>query len=150
MEPTKSQKGDAAVLLVAAKLTFAGVVVLRPESDSLPFDLGIYFNKKLFRLQIKKARLLNSGRWEIPVRHTVVKTTGAISKKYSSEEVDFIVGVVMETGDIYFISMNQIEKIKVSIQIDPKRVSKSKALNRKVDPELCKNLIILDGAVLRI
>ncbi len=150
MDPSKSQKGDAAVLFTAARLTNAGIVILRPESDSLPFDIGIYRHGKLIRLQVKKAGLLASGRWDIPVRHTVVKITGAVTKKYDPNDIDYIVGVVIETGDIYFLPISVVGMIKASLQVDPNRVSKSRAWQRKVNPEDFRNQILLGDELLKI
>ena len=71
MKPNRVQKGDVALLTVAARLTEVGLFPLKPFCEALPFDLALYFEGRFYRIQVKRAqKYKKTGRWEIPFRKT--------------------------------------------------------------------------------
>lgn len=147
-----SLKGDAALLLLASKLSEAGIVTLFPVSDSLRFDLAIYVGRDFHRIQVKRAqRYKDTQRFEIPFRKISPRSSGPLVHRYSPEDVDFLVGVVMETGDFYCFPLSDVTHVKAAIQVDPHGVSTRVSHNRALDPELFRNTLRLkSGSVVKI
>lgn len=128
-------RGEAAALLVSAVLSEAGLAVLKPVSDSLPFDLGVYRNGRFYRLQIKRAYPnKRTGSYVIPVRKVNPRLrSGADAYRYTEEHTDFIVGVVMETGDCYFLPIPALTHIRTEVHLSEKsRFEVSSFKNRLV------------------
>jgi hypothetical protein len=145
MDPTKVQKGDVAVLLAAAKFTEAGIVVLQPICEALPFDLVLLHDGKFYRAQVKRAQkdTRNKGRYLVPLRKVTVRTDGKWhSYRYSSEQVELIVGVVVPTADVYVFPIADLVGISTCVQLDPGHITQEKfASGRKIDAEGYKNRI---------
>ena len=117
---------------------------MRPFCEALPFDLALYFESKFYRIQVKRAqKYKKTGRWEIPFRKTTVNSKGTKTKRYSEKDIEFIIGVVVETGDLYCFPMNKSRGVKAVIQVDPNGVSRCKGWNRSIDPEMFRNRIKL-------
>jgi hypothetical protein len=66
--------------------------------------------------------------------------TRAVTERYTEEHTDFIAGVVVDTGDIYWFPVSV--DVKAVIQVNPK-CSTSRAPNRKVEPENYRNILHL-------
>jgi hypothetical protein len=145
LSPT-TQRGDAAVYLIASRLMAVGLIVLQPLSDSLPFDLAIYREGRFFRIQVKVAMLVKPyGRYCVPLRKMSPGKQLRIYR-YTKEHTDFIVGVVRQTGDAYCFSIEEIEHIKAGITLDPDQTANVKyATNKRINPESHRNNIVLDG-----
>jgi hypothetical protein len=144
MTPSKSQKGDAAVLLLAALLSELGFTILQPLCEASPFDLAIYFERQLFRIQVKRAQKTGSGSYVIPFRSIRMGMTGPRTSRYTTEDADFIAGVVMKTRDVYFFPLADevVAKIRASVLVDPERTCRPCA-TRRVDTERYRNRFAL-------
>lgn len=141
----KGQRGDVAVLLAASKLIESGISILQPISDSLRYDLVATTGEKFFRLQVKRAySYKDTKRFVVELRTITVKPDGNKIHKYNANEIDFIIGVVVSTGDIYCLPIQDILG-KTAIHLDPLKASSKPPTNRKIDPELYRNIIVLDG-----
>lgn len=140
------QKGDAAQLLLSSIFVEAGLYVFQPVSESLRYDLLItQDHRHFFKMQVKRASpYLQSGRFSIQFRSITVKPDGNHIHKYTLDEVDYICGVVMQTADVYVFPMTDILG-RSSIQVDPLISSKNTSQRRILDPELYRNIIVLDG-----
>lgn len=138
-------RGDAALLLVSAKLVEAGITLLKPISESLRFDLVILYDKVFYKVQVKRAyRYNNTNRFKIDFRTIIVKTGENIIHKYNEDEIDFIIGVVVDTNDLYCFPMKDVLG-RNSIQVDPLKSSAAPSPNKKINPELYKNKIMLNN-----
>lgn len=150
MRPSASLRGDAAVLLLASKLTEAGLVVLQPVSDSLRFDLVVYSNKEFFRIQVKRAApYKKTQRFDVPFRKVGPGSKGVVTYRYTVDDAEFLVGVVMETGDCYCFPMKDTLHVKASIQVDP-RGSATRHSPRALDPEDFRNVLVLGQDTIRL
>lgn len=149
MQPSKVQKGDVAVLMLAARLVEAGLVVLTPLCEALPFDLVIYYKESYYRVQVKRAQpYKNTPRFEIPFRKTTPSGHGPKTYRYTKAHAEFLAGVVVDTGDCYLFPLDATEEIKAVIQVDPRGASSFKSANRKVDPEKFRNSLRLGQDVI--
>jgi hypothetical protein len=96
-----SMKGDVAVLMATAKFAEAGMVVLVPACEALPFDLVLFHQGQFFRVQVKRAqRYKQTKRWMIPFRKIAPTGTDYTVYRYTTKHADYLCGVVVETGDI--------------------------------------------------
>lgn len=139
------QRGDVAVLLAASKLVDAEIGILQPISDCLRFDLVALFDEKFYKIQVKRAwKYKDTDRFQINFTSTTVKPKGNKVHHYSVSEIDFIIGVVVETGDLYCFPMKDIVG-QSTIQVKPASSSIILSPNRKIDPELYRNKIVLNN-----
>ena len=151
MGPSRVQKGDAAVLFLAAVLVEQGLTVLQPLCEALPFDLALYYDEVFYRLQVKRAQRYKGGpRFEIPFRKTTVNSKGPKTYRYTTNHADFLVGVVVETRDIYTFPLAETTAIKATIQVDPTGSSSRVSPNRLVDPEQYRNVLRLGVHVIQL
>jgi hypothetical protein len=152
---TKVTKGEAAVLLLACKLMEAGLTVLRPFTEDVPFDLVVNVGNRFYKIQVKRAQKVKAstmGGYEIPFRKI---TIGAGHRckvyRYSKEHVDFVVGVIPETVDFYCFPVAVVEQFKRSIGVNPRGYSKFlPPTKRIVNPEQFRNVIIFDDIVVKL
>lgn len=142
------------MLLLAAKLTEVGLVVLQPLCEALPFDLALFHSGQFYRLQVKRAqREKRAGeRYSIPLRKVTVNSRGPKVYRYSKQHADFICGVVMQTGDVYMFPVEDIEHLRSTITVDPHGNSNSVQAkkSRKIDSEAYRNSIKLGRQRLRL
>lgn len=146
MEPNKSQKGDSALLYLAARLSAVGFVILEPICGATVFDLGIYVNDRLYRLQVKRAqKLKDTGRFVIPFRSIRPRQGKADVHVYTKEEVDYVVGVVIETNDLYVFPMSEVRRI-AGVTVDPLKTNGTRRTARAdLNPEDYRNRIVIDS-----
>jgi hypothetical protein len=143
-----TSKGDVAVLLAAAKLVESGLIILKPISESLPFDLVILYDNMSYKIQVKRAQIQNNGRWAIPFRKmkpTIIDSaTGQkkyMSYTYTAQHADFICGVVIETNDVYVFPLKEVKNTSHTI-VDPNKTAR---IETGFKHEKYRNRIILDG-----
>jgi PD-(D/E)XK endonuclease len=142
-----SIRGDAALLLANAKLVEAGITILKPVSECLKFDLVSFDGSTFSRLQIKRASPAQTiGKYKISLRRVSMTSKGAVAKKYSVEDTDFILGVVMETGDIYCLPISLVAN-RNSLTLNPKNISSKFSSRNIFDAELYKNTITLHNGI---
>lgn len=141
-----TQKGDSAALLAAHKIIESGLTLLKPLSEALPYDFVIEHNKKFYKLQVKRAQPRigkNIKSWYVPFRQIKVKVGGVQPYRYSTEDTDYIVGVIVETGDLYFLSLRELENVKSGVPVNP---ANNYPHNVKVlDVEKYRNKLYLDN-----
>lgn len=151
LTPNRAQKGDVALLLLAAALTEAGLIVLKPLCESVPFDLVVYYDKKFYRIQVKRAQRASDGiRFDIPFRQITVNRTKIKVYRYTIEHADFIAGVVIETKDVYLFPIEETLKLKATIRVDPTHSSKKISHNRIIDPEKFRNVLVLNNYIINL
>lgn len=139
-------RGDSALLLASSKLVEAGLTLLKPVSESLEFDLVAYDGTSFSKIQVKRAyAALADNKFRISLRRVSMTSKGALAKKYSTKDTDFVIGVIMETGDIYPIPID-IAADRNSITLNPHNIVSKYAIN-KVDVEPYKNQITLNNQI---
>lgn len=143
---SKTQKGNVAQLLLEYRMSAAGLILLNPLTEDNPFDMAIFHENKFYKLQIKKAQTTKQeGHYIIPVRQITCNGAKIKVHRYTEDEVDFMCGVVIETGDIYCFPMDEIKETKAGITVVPKNAEHKPNASRKVDAVNYKNKIVLDG-----
>jgi len=147
MPLSKVRKGDSAVLFFATLLSEANFLVLQTFSEEAPFDLAIYHNGKFTRFQIKRAQPAKTpGRFTIPFRKITANSKKSKVYRYSADHTDFLVGVVMETLDVYCFPIVETSHIRSAITVDPLGITLEKfASSRKVAAEQYRNCLVLNG-----
>lgn len=147
--PSTSEKGESAVRLFEAKLLEAGACALRAICDTMLFDVAVYRNGRFYRFQVKRGQKRKSGSFEIPIRRIHYNRTSVRTEPYSAQDVDFMVGVLMETMDVYVFPMFALEGMTCSVTVNP--TGRSKFAGRtKVDAERFRNAIVFDDGVLQL
>ena len=128
--------GDIAELAVAAKLAKLGYIVSRPLSDNAPYDLIIDKNGTLQKVQVK-ARRTRRGRVYIEMYSSMTNYV----RMYEKEDFDILAVYHIETGDIAFISRNEITTKQLVLQVDnSKRFSKN-SFNMKFFEDYSQGLL---------
>jgi len=145
MALSKVRKGDAAVLFFATLLTEADLLVLQTFTEAAPFDLAVYHEGVFWRFQIKRAqRERKKGFFYVPFRKITTNTKGFKVYRYTEEHTDFLVGVVMETLDVYCFPIAETSHIKATVTVDPLgEQDKRFQAGRKVDAERYRNVVKL-------
>lgn len=145
-----SAKGEAAALLATSRLVDAGLVVLRPAIEALPFDIAVFHGGKLYRIQVKRAQKSRwVGRWEIPFRKITPSGHGQMVYQYNSTMVEYLCGVVMETADIYLFPLDKVQAKSV-VFVNTGHATQVKGHTRLVDPEQYKNKLCLGADVITL
>lgn len=134
-----SKRGAASTLLVSAKFLELGLNVLNPLCDSSKYDLVLEHDRVFYRLQIKTAYSdRGSDKFIIPFKSVVSSKSGNKIHKYSSSDVDFIIGVLKENSSFYcFPIQNILNRDSIKVALSGKTISKN------IDSELYKNNITL-------
>ena len=140
--------GDTAVFLAAAAFNEAGIVVLKPYREDISFDLALWHENKLYRLQVKRAQRTSNAAFMIPFCKYTSHKKGVKTYKYTSQHADYIVGVVVDTGDFYCIPMHVVDKFKSGAWVNPCGRSKYGRKDR-FDFEQHRNCIDLNGVVFK-
>ena len=88
-----------------------------PLLENTKIDCIIIKNEKIIKLQIKTIQTDN-GRKVLPVRKISHNQGEYKIHHYTKNEIDYFIGVDLETEEIYIIPINFIEKYKSSIGIN--------------------------------
>jgi hypothetical protein len=152
MNNSQVQKGDVAVLIATAKFMEAGLIVLKPVSESLPYDLVIATDKHFYRVQVKRAqkRRASPGRYSIPFRKVTVNRNKTKVYTYTEEHTDFLVGVIVETSELYVYPLAEIKNISSMVVVDPGGLSKKRNGPQKVDSERYRNVLNFEGRKIKL
>lgn len=142
-----SLRGDSAVLLTASKFTEAGITVLQPISECLKFDLVIFDGLTFQKVQVKRAyKTKNQEKFEISLRSISMTSKGPKVQFYSEQDVDFIIGVVMETDDLYCFPINVLLK-RSAIRLNPNNVQNKFSKHKFINAEEFKNKLLMNNTI---
>lgn len=142
-------RGDAAVLYASSRLVEAGLILLKPISECLKFDLGIY-DDSFYRVQVKRAfPAKTKDKFVISTRTVMQTATKAIAKKYTIADIDFVIGVIFETNDIYCIP-STIAANRNTITLNPLNIESVHASSTKNNVEVFKNTITLHNQLYKL
>lgn len=104
MHKDNKLKGDIGEQHVVLKLLEAGLNVLRPVGDRLPYDLVVEKNGVFKRVQCKYRAL--HGKNHISV--SLSNRFGSSSVVYSEENIDTIAIYCPDTDDVCFLNMSEL------------------------------------------
>lgn len=146
-----SLRGDSALLLASAKLVETGITILKPVSECLKFDLVAAAGKSFTTLQIKRAYPSKTkDKFVISLRTVSMTSKGPVAQKYSKDQTDFIIGVVIETGDLYCLPISLVEGRNL-ITLNPKNINSAYISNKRmIDAEPYKNVISLHNQIYKL
>lgn len=88
-ELTTQQKGITTEIFVAARLLELGYNVSQPFCQDSKYDLIVDVNNKLYRLQVKTARLINDDTIVFNCRSTTKNSQTNKSRYYQADEIDY-------------------------------------------------------------
>jgi len=105
----KILKGDLSKAFVIAKLLKAGYKVLEPVSENSRYDLVVEINGKFVKIQVKTIYYKNDMQvYEMVCYSTTRRNKRHIKTKYTSSEVDFIMGYNPDTDEVYTFPIRDI------------------------------------------
>lgn len=113
------EKGYIGQLIVEKKFLNEGWVLYRPILENGKIDLIAEKDNKYIRIQIKTVRYSDSkhNRKIIPVFKVSHNMGQYKIHLYTKEEIDYFIGVDVDTEDIFIIPIDIIEKYKTSIAL---------------------------------
>jgi hypothetical protein len=127
------QKADIGVAQVIADLYRQGFGVAIPMSEHAPFDLVAYDDSRLYRLQVKYARLRN-GRVTGKLRRSWADKDGSHSSKYEVGSFDYLAIYCPETDSCYYIPFKEIAGMTtVDIRVLPSKNKQVKGIRLAKD-----------------
>lgn len=119
MELGKIEKGYLGSLIVEQKLIKNGFNVFKPVTENGKIDMIIEKNNKYFRLQIKTVITeKRNGVKNVPVRKLSHNKTSHKTHLYTAEEIDYFVGVDLDTEDVFMIPILFSQQYRSSISIN--------------------------------
>ena len=110
--------GALTELQVMTYLFGLGYQVSIPYGDNARYDFILDINNKLYKIQVKSARLENEGVYKIDCSRMRVNRNRNIRKHYTNEEVDFF--ATMINGKCYLIPQSEVSDSKRLRFLPPK------------------------------
>lgn len=110
--------GALTELQVMTYLFGLGYQVSIPYGDNARYDFILDINNKLYKIQVKSARLEDEGVYKIDCSRMRVNRNRNIRKHYTNEEVDFF--ATMINGKCYLIPQSEVSDSKRLRFIPPK------------------------------
>lgn len=135
-------KADIAESAILTELLSRGLKVMRPMGDRLPYDLAIDQNRKLIRIQVKHAWYDKSKHmYLVDSRQTKTNRRRMIRKKYSDQEVDFVIIYLGDRRVSYIMPIEIFNSYVSSISIveDEKRQRPPKSAEYRERWDLLSN-----------
>ena len=111
------EKGYLGSLIVEKQFIKNGFNVFKPSMENGKVDIIIEKNYVYLKLQIKTVQLSKDGKI-IPVRKISHNMGEYKISKYTSLDIDYFIGVDIETEDIYIIPIEFSSKYKSAISIN--------------------------------
>lgn len=116
------EKGYIGQLIVEKKFLNEGWILYRPILENGKIDLIAEKNNKYIRIQIKTTQNVISGKNNHISRYVpLCKVSHNMGKykihRYTKEEIDYFIGVDVDTEDLYILSINVVEKFRRTIAL---------------------------------
>lgn len=102
---TTQQKGITTEMFVAARLLQLGYNVSQPLCQDSKYDLIVDVSNKLFRLQVKTARLINENTILFNCRSTTKNSQTNKSRYYQPDEIDYF--ATYWNNEVFLIPPNE-------------------------------------------
>jgi len=109
------QNGDVREIEVASTLMSHDVPVSRPLSDNLKYDLVADVDGDLLKVQVKTARDRNSTDQNSIIAELYYRGRSGEKMSYNPDEVDVFVLVHRETGEMYWVPIEDCAAKSVSL-----------------------------------
>lgn len=112
------EKGYLGSLLVEQKFIENGYNLFKPVLENGKVDLIAEKNNKYIKLQIKTVQVEGSGRKIIPVRKISHNMGEYKVKLYTEKDIDYFIGVDLDTKDLYILPICFSSQYRSSIGIN--------------------------------
>lgn len=112
------EKGYLGSLLVEQKFIENGYNLFKPVLENGKVDLIVEKNNKYLKLQIKTVQIEKDGRKIIPIRKISHNMGEYKVKLYTRADIDYFIGVDLDTKDLYILPVDFSSKYKSSININ--------------------------------
>ena len=138
-------KGAVAELAIELAATKLGIPVLKPVAEHGRFDMGFEIGDRIYRVQVKTARLARNGTVLIICLHTSRTTpNGYVRARYASDEIDLVAAYAPELEQCYLLEAPLIvDRNAIQLRLDPPRNGQRAGINLACDYEF-------DGAVAQL
>ncbi len=110
------EKGHIGQLIVKETLLNLEYNIFSPELENGKIDLIIEKNNEYLKIQIKTVQTIR-GYKQIPVRKVSHNMGNYKIKHYTREDIDYFIGVDVDTRDVYMIPIEIIEQYKNIISV---------------------------------
>ena len=116
------EKGYIGQLIVEKKFLNEGWILYRPILENGKIDLIAEKDNKYIRIQIKTTQNVISGKNNHISRYVpLCKVSHNMGKykihRYTKEEIDYFIGVDVDTEDLYILPISVVEKFRKSIAL---------------------------------
>ena len=116
------EKGYIGQLIVEKKFLNEGWILYRPILENGKIDLIAEKDNKYIRIQIKTTQNVISGKNNHLSRYVpLCKVSHNMGKykihRYTKDEIDYFIGVDVDTEDLYILPINVVEKFRKSIAL---------------------------------
>ena len=112
------EKGYLGSLLVEQKFIENGFNLFKPVLENGKVDLIVEKDNAYIKLQIKTVQVEKDGRKIIPMRKISHNMGEYKIKLYTKEDIDYFIGVDLDTKDLYILPIDFSIKYKSSISIN--------------------------------
>ena len=114
----KKQRGDISEIAATLKSMEKEWIVLKPIGDRLPFDFCLLINGKLVKIQVKTAWYDSKRKnYVIDTRKTLTNSREIKRKKYTLEDVDFIIAYIQSSKVFYIFPISDFNSFRSSIAL---------------------------------
>lgn len=122
----KIEKGYLGALIVEQALVRNGFNIFKPVLENGKVDMIIEKDNLYLKIQIKTvATEKRTGTKNVPVRKLTHSKTTHKTHLYTSEEIDYFVGVDTDTRDIYMIPIAFSQKYSSAISVNTLSIYKN-------------------------
>ncbi|MDD3296800.1 MAG: group I intron-associated PD-(D/E)XK endonuclease [Candidatus Omnitrophica bacterium] len=123
-------KADIAESAVVTELLKRGFNVLRPLGDRLPYDLGVDFQGRLIRLQVKSAWFNAKSKCYIAdARRTKTNRRRMLRSRYTKGDFDFAVIYIADLNVFYIMPVSIFSGYRSTITLIEKDKRQRKPLS---------------------
>ena len=122
----KIEKGYLGALIVEQALVRNGFNIFKPVLENGKVDMIIEKNNLYLKIQIKTvATEKRNGTKNVPVRKLTHSKTTHKTHLYTSEEIDYFVGVDTDTKDVYMIPIAFSQNYSSAISVNTLNIYKN-------------------------
>lgn len=118
LELNSKHRGALTELQVMTYLFELGYQVSIPYGDNARYDFILDIDNRLYKIQVKTARLKQKGVYEFKCTRMRVNRGENVRKHYTSEEVDYF--ATMINGKCYLVPQSEVSDSKTLRFIKPK------------------------------
>ena len=105
-----------------------------PYGNSARYDCVFEYNNKLYKIQIKTARMIDENRFAVPFSNSRISKHGIVRKTYTNVQVDFIATIVKD--NVYLIEVKNYIKRLMTLNFQYPKNGIKRSINLAKEYEL--------------